>query len=33
VTVGAGEVRVKGAEALRDGRATVRVERGQVIEE
>jgi membrane-associated PAP2 superfamily phosphatase len=33
ITVGEGEVRVKGAEALRDGRATVRVGRGQVVEE
>jgi membrane-associated PAP2 superfamily phosphatase len=33
VTVGEGEVRVKGAEALRDGRATVRVGRGEVVEE
>lgn len=33
VAVGEGEVRVKGAEALRDGRATVSVARGQVLEE
>ncbi len=33
VTVGEGEVRVRGAEALHDGRATVRVGRGRVIEE
>jgi len=33
ITVGEGEVRVKGAEALRDGRATVRVAQGDVIEE
>jgi lipid A 4'-phosphatase len=33
VTVGEGEVRVRGAEALRDGRATVRVGRGDLIEE
>jgi lipid A 4'-phosphatase len=33
VSVAEGEVRVKGAEALRDGRASVRVGRGEVIEE
>jgi membrane-associated PAP2 superfamily phosphatase len=33
VSVGEGEVRVKGSEALRDGRATVRVGRGEVIED
>jgi len=33
VEVGEGEVRVRGAEALRDGRATVRVGRGLVVEE
>jgi hypothetical protein len=33
VVVGEGEVRVKGGAALRDGRATVRVGRGQVVEE
>jgi len=33
ISVGEGEVRVKGGEALRDGRATVRVGRGQVLEE
>jgi hypothetical protein len=33
VVVGEGQVRVKGGAALRDGRATVRVGRGEVIEE
>jgi membrane-associated PAP2 superfamily phosphatase len=33
VSVGEGEVRVKGFEGLRDGRATVRVGRGEVVEE
>lgn len=33
ISVGEGQVRVKGAEALRDGRATVRVGRGEVVEE
>ncbi len=33
VRVGEGQVRVKGAEALRDGRATVLVGRGEIVEE
>jgi hypothetical protein len=33
VEVEEGEVRVRGAEALRDGRATVHLGRGRIIEE